>query len=149
MNTQINQAAARTFSAVLHTEGFRCARAQLEQHLSDIPPSALNDAIVVLLIDGALVTDGDHLHVPVESENTPMVERLAAAINVILASSDTPGLTLEQVCTEVERDPTVFGEHREVLLALTLLDYCQLATRDEKDRWRPTRAALWAERLSI
>lgn len=64
-------------------------------------------------------------------------------------TSDIPRLTVDQVCAEAERDPTDPGERREVELALTMLDYCQLATRDEQGRWRPTRAALWAERLSI
>jgi hypothetical protein len=140
MSIQTNQTAARIFSAVLHAEGFRCARADLERHFSDTSPSELNDAIIVLLLDGALVSDAEALQVPFESQTTPVVERLAAAINAILATSDLTRLTLEQVCTEAERDPAMLEDRREVLLALTLLDYCQLATRDDDGRWRPTRA---------
>lgn len=149
MTTKANQTAARAFSIVLYAEDFRCPRAQLERRLSDVSPRSLEEAIATLLADGVLVADGDDLQAPLTGEDTSTVERLAAVVNVILATYELPVMTFERVCLEAERDPASLEEHREVLLALTLLEYCQLAVRHEEILWRPTRAATWAERLSI
>lgn len=149
MTIQSNQTAAEVFSAVLHTERNRCARAQVEQRLGHVTSACLNDAILALVADGALIQDGEDLHVPFTNEESLLVERLAGVVNVILVTSDLPALTFEQVCAEAERDPDAVDEQREVLLALVLLDYCGLAKREDEDRWRPTRAAVWAERLSF
>lgn len=149
MTTQTNQTAARVFSLVLHAEDYHCPRAQLERGLNDVSPQALDEAIATLLADGALVADGDDLQAPLTDGDTSTVEALAAAVNVILATYELPAMTFERVCLEAERDPACLEEHREVLLALTLLEYCQLAACHEETLWLPTLAATWAERLSI
>ncbi len=149
MSTEINQTAASVFSAVLDSDGFRCPRAQLERSLGEVPLVTFDEAIAVLLADGALISDGEELQVPLEGDRRPPVEGLAAAVNAILVIGETPALTFEQVCAEAERDPSSPEEQREVLLSLTLLRHCGLASHDEDGRWRPTRAALWAERLSF
>jgi hypothetical protein len=106
-------------------------------------PLTLGDAIATLLADGALVEDNDTLRVPIAKEDggVAVVEPLAAVVNHVLVVAARP-LEVEQVCKEVERDPAVVNEYREVLLALVLVVYCGLASCDEEGRWSPTRAAL-------
>lgn len=148
MSIQANQTAAQVFDRVLRAEDNHCLRAQLEREFKDIAPLDISDAVATLIHDRVLIEDGDTLRVPIAQEEALAVEPLAAVVNHVLLSSASP-LTVEQVCVEVERDPTVVNEHREVLLALVLVAYCGLAQRHDDGRWSATRAAVWAERLSF
>lgn len=151
MNNQTNRTHAEVFGAVLSAEDSRCPRAELERRFKHLTSLTLSDALATLVGEGVLVEDHDTLRVPIAAKDAggvPVVEPLAAVVNYVLVANSGP-LTVEQVCAEVERDPAVVSEHREVLLALVLLAYCELARRDEEGRLSPTRAALWAERLSF
>jgi hypothetical protein len=150
MNHQTNQTQAEVFEAVLCAEGSRCPRAELERRFKQLTPLTLSDALATLLAEGVLVEEHDTLRVPIAAQDAgvPVVEPLAAVVNYVLVANSGQ-LTVEQVCEEVERDPAVVSEHREVVLALVLVAYCGLARRDDEGRWSPTRAALWAERLSF
>lgn len=149
MSIETDRTEADVFAVVLQAEDFRCPRPQLERRFKDLSPLAVNDAIETLLADGALVADGEEVQAALMDDERSLLERLAGAVNVVLLTSGRPALTFEQVCAEAERDFAVPEERREVLLALILLDYCQLATQDEDGLWRSTRAAVWAERLAF
>lgn len=150
MNIQTNQTAAEVFQAVLSAEDSRCPRVELERRFEHLTPLTFGDALATLLAEGVLVEDHETLRVPIAAKDAgvPVVEPLAAVVNYALVANSGP-LTVEHVCAEVERDPAVVSEHREVVLALVLVAYCGLARRDDEGRWSPTRAALWAERLSF
>jgi hypothetical protein len=148
MSIRTNEMAAEVFQTVLRGDGSRCPRPELERRFRHIAPLTLDEAIATLVADGGLIEDDDTLRTPVAKDEASVVELLAAVVNHVLIASPPP-VTFEQVCEEVERDPAVVKEHREVLLALALIEHCALATRDEEGRWRPTRAAIWAERLSF
>jgi hypothetical protein len=149
MTTETNQAAIQVFDAVLRADGSRCPRPDLERRFKHISPLSLNDAIATLVADGVLVEDGEDLRIPIADDDALAVALLAAVVNHALVTGSPPILTIERVCREVERDPAVEKERQEVLLALVLLDYCELAERQDDVRWSPTHAAVWAARLSF
>lgn len=121
MNHQTNQTAAEVFEAVLSVEDSRCPRAELERRFKHLTPPTLSDALATLAGEGVLVEDHDTLRVPIAAKDAgvPVIEPLAAVVNYVLVANSGP-LTVEQICQQVERDPAVVSEHREVVLALVL-----------------------------
>lgn len=149
MTTEIYETSIQVFDAVLRADDSRCPRPGLKRRFKRISPLSLSDAIATLVADGVLIEDGEDLRIPIADDDALAVALLAAVVNHVLVTGSPPSLTVEQVCKEVERDPAVEKERREVLLALVLLDYCELAKRQDDGRWSPTRAAVWAARLSF
>jgi hypothetical protein len=104
MSIRTNETAAEVFQTVLRGDGSQYPRPELERRFRHIAP--LDEAIVTLVTDGALIEDDDTLRVPVAKDEASAVELLAAVVNHVLIASPPP-VTFEQVCEEVKRDPAV------------------------------------------
>jgi len=88
-------------------------------------------------------------HVSAEVERQAQkVELLAAVVLHVLVTEGHEGIDADQVARAVERDHDNDDQRGEVAAALQLLAEEDLA-RLEGERWRPTRAALAAARLSF
>jgi hypothetical protein len=82
-------------------------------------------------------------------KSNPKIDRLASVVMYILVSDGKDGMSSEAVARECERDAEKEADRKEVDLALrALIDY-ELAVCGEDGLYRPTRAAIEAERLSI
>jgi hypothetical protein len=82
-------------------------------------------------------------------KSNPKIDRLAAVVMYILVSDGKEGMSSEAVARECEREAEKEADRKEVDLALrALIDY-ELAVCGEDGLYRPTRAAIEADRLSF
>jgi len=82
-------------------------------------------------------------------KNNPKIDRLAAVAMYILVSDGKDGMSSEAVARECERDAEKEADREEVDLALRALINYELAVLGEDGLYRPTRAAIEADRLSF
>lgn len=140
---------AEIIVAVLYAHDGSCSRTDLERELAHIDALTLNDALARLGGHGVVQVAGEHIEVPDAEQERQKVDQLAAVVLHHLATaSDRKVLSTEHVTREVERDPNVADEQREVDVALRLLVADDLAHR-RLQGWEASRAAVRANELSF
>lgn len=140
---------AEIIVAVLYTHDGSCSRANLERQLTHIDALTLNDALARLDEHGTIHAAGERIEVPDAEQERHKVDLLAAVVLHHLATaSDPTTLSTEHITREVERDPKVAAEQREVDMALRVLVTDDLAHKRPQG-WEASRAAVRANELSF
>ncbi len=140
---------AEIIVAVLYTHAGSCSRSDLERHFAQIDVLDLNDALARLNDHGAVQIEGECVQVSDSQRQRQNVDQLAAVVLYHLTTTSDPKVvSTERVTREVERDPQVADEQREVDVALRLLVADELAHRRPQG-WEASRAAVRASELSF
>lgn len=140
---------AEVIVAVLYAHDGSCSRADLERGFAHIDALDLNDSLARLGDHGAIQTAGERIEVPDAEQERHKVDLLAAVVLHHLATASEPTtLSTEHITREVERDPNVADEQREVDMALRVLVTDDLARRRPQG-WETSHAAVRANELSF